>query len=66
MTPMGPGLSLSQNKNITESSSSAERQVKLRQLTSQDLADEISEDVQNSLLSPNDFFVECVTIIRQM
>jgi len=52
--------------NTKESSSSAERQVKLWQLISQDLADEISKDVQDSLSSPNDFIVECVTMIRQL
>ena len=44
-TPMGSCLVIGRGANTLEARSSAERQVRLRQLLSQDLADAISTDV---------------------
>jgi len=59
-------LSLLQNKHYRIKAVAQRDKVKLRQLISQDLADEISTDVQDSLPFPNDFVGECVAIIRQL
>jgi len=44
-TPMGSCLVIGRGANTLEARSSAERQVRLRQLISQDLADDISTGV---------------------
>jgi len=63
---MGSCLVIGTGANTLEARSSAERQVRVRQLISQDLADAISADVYHSLLYPNHSVVECVAIIRQL
>jgi len=51
-TPMGSSLVIGKGANTPEARSSAERQMRLRQLISQDLADDISTDVYCSLFCP--------------
>ena len=61
---MGTCLFIGAGANTLEARSS-EKQGRLRQLISQDLADAIRTDVYHSLLRPTNF-VECVAIIRQL
>jgi len=62
---MGSCLVIGTGADTLEARSSAGRQVRLRQLMSQDVADDISTDVYHSLPCPNHVVVECVAIICQ-
>jgi len=59
-------LSLLENKHYRIKAAAQRDKLQLRQLISQDLAEEIPTDVQDSLPFPNDFIGECVAIIRQL
>ena len=59
-------LSFSENKHYRIKAAAQRDKLQLRQLISQDLAEEIPTDVQDSLPFPNDFIGECVAIIRQL